>query len=90
MIYIQLLRGQKDRRKNCDGAGIGGPIFGPLHAAQVVYGGWINLRFPGGLEQLQIEKSGHVYYNGIWYGDFVVTDKPVFTEMVEPFNPLLA
>lgn len=84
-LYLRLWHGRKKEWLDIDdlttvypeggGWGLDGPVFGPLSFVHTTYGAAIYLGEPGPpydtLGELNI-LGGMAYYDGIWYGDWLV------------------
>ena len=79
MLYLELFHGRPDPAADLDDWGEQGPVFGPLSFVHTTYGSVIHLGEPTApfdtIGDLYIVE-GLVYYNGMYYGDWSVSNDP--------------
>ncbi len=76
MVYLYLFHGRKDPAEELHDWGTEGPCFGPFEGIQITYGNHIKMNAPGGGVQELVWYNRMVFYDGVFYGDLVVTDQP--------------
>lgn len=84
MLYVQLFHGRKDPDEQMDDWGNTGPTFGPYNVVSTTYATEVKMsRIDGSLEILRYY-GNLVYYDGMYYGDWVVVEMP--PESPSPFE----
>ena len=73
-VYIKLFNGRTHPDEILDDWGLSGPVFGPFVSVQITYGFHIKLDgHPNGFSfQELFVNDGLVYYDKVFYGDFII------------------
>jgi len=81
MLYIRLFHGRTDPDQDMDDWGSDVPIFGPYEFAHTTYGHLLKFGKPDGLlDELYVNREDLVYYDGVYYGDWSVSNGQVLKE----------
>lgn len=72
MLYIHLFHGRKTVNEDMNDWGEDGPVIGPVDYFHLTYGN--DIKLGDDLCNLHIDKTGLLYFDGMYYGDFSVLD----------------
>ncbi len=75
-VYLHLFHGRTDLAQNMDDWGTDGPVFGPFDGIHTTYATDIKLVTDGDSVGDLTVVGGCVYYNGVYYGDWVAGTDP--------------
>ena len=70
-VYLELFHGRMTPEEELDGWGFEGPVLGPLPFVHITYG--FHIKFEEDFD-LYVHKSGLVFFEGCYYGDFSIFD----------------
>ena len=77
MLYLRLFHGRTDPYQDMDDWGSDGPIFGPYLSIHTTYACRVKMiKADDSFDELLVHPEDLVFYNGVYYGDWVVFDEP--------------
>lgn len=87
MLYIRLFHGRTDPEQDMNDWGTDGPIFGPYESVHTTYACRIKMiKADSSYDELLVYPEDLVFYDGVYYGDWIVFDEQGVKETAYPIT----